>query len=160
MGYRDDNILADDRVDAALKRLLDTDMALPRAAVPPDLVARTLNRLPPVPPARAAQHQATRRRQIRIGAVCLAIPIVLVAVWNVGSVVGSAPQMAFMFGDGRSGASSALLSVQLAVKPFWNTLGSLNRGLLAGGLLLAAVAAALWWRLVRGLSRTDDLEDV
>jgi len=159
MGYRDDNILADDRADAALKRLLDTDMALPRAA-PPDLVARTLNRLPPVPPARAAQHQATRRRQMRIGAACLAVPLVLVAVWNVVSVVGSAPQMAFLFGDGRSGASSALLSVQLAAKPFWNTLGSLNRTLLAGGLLLAAGGAALWWRLVRNSTRTDDLEDV
>ncbi len=159
MGYRDDEILADDRADLALKRLLATDITQPRTAVPGDLVARTLNRLPPVPPAQAAQHQASRRRQMRLGAIFLAVPIVLVALWNLGSVVGNAPQMAFLFGDGRTGASSALLSVQLAAKPFWNTLGSLNRALLIGGLLLAAGAVALWWRLVRG-TRADDLEDV
>lgn len=80
MGYRDDDILADDRADLALKRLLATDIAQPRTAVPGDLVARTLNRLPPVPPAQAAQHQASRRRQMRLGAIFLAVPIVLCTV--------------------------------------------------------------------------------
>jgi hypothetical protein len=147
MGYRDDDIVDQDRADAALRRALERLQALEAAPPPPDLVTKTARRLPAVPPAIAARQLARRAllgAALRLGAV---VALALVLLLGVASVLGIGGRLALLFGDGGVGLSRALLTVQLLAKPLWHSLGM-------GGALPVAVAAAvgagwLWWWTLR-----------
>ena len=146
MGYRDDDIVDQDRADAALRRALERLQALD-AAPPPDLVTKTVRRLPAVPPAVAARQQAQRAFLGAALRLAAALALALVLLLGIASVLGAGGRLALLFGDGGAGLSRALLTVQLLAKPLWHSLG-------IGGALPLAVAAAvgagwLWWWMLR-----------
>jgi hypothetical protein len=149
MGSRDDNFLNDDRADEAFRRLLARLGQPAQVEPPPDIVTRSIRRLPDMPPALAAT-QARRRVAIRralwaavLGGLAL---VVALGAWNV--VSGGAP-IAMLFGDGAGGLSRWLLTLHLLAKPLLGALGALGAPLLAGGLAAAAGIAGLWWWLLR-----------
>jgi len=149
MGSRNNHVTDDHRHDELLLRLLERS-GQPMAAAPPaDLVTRTLRRLPQEPPAiagRAAARRANRNLALR---VALAIVLALLGLLGVWSVLGGGPSLALMFGDGVSGLSRTLLTVELLAKPLLRTAGA------RGGLWMLAALVALvgigwvWWRLLR-----------
>ena len=148
MEHRNDNLLEDDHTDAALRRLIEVAPA-PTGVSSVDLVARTLHRLPTVPPAVVAQSQrdlARRNRLLRRITVAL---ILFVAVFNIWSVAGHGPQMAFALGDGQSGLSSVLLGLQLAAKPLWYSIRALNPAVIGGAIIIAGISIWLARRLVQ-----------
>ncbi len=150
MGHRDDRLerlAADERAEAALRRALALLDEPQLAEPPPDLVARSMRRLPNMTPAesaRVAQRLAAIRLAMRLGLLALALLILLLGL---AGLAGS--QLALLFGDGGAGLSRALLTLQLLAKPVWRAVGSLG----AAGLVSASTAlvggAALWWWLVR-----------
>lgn len=149
MGRRDDNFIDDDQVDHAVRRMLERRSDPIQLAPPPDLVTRTLRRLPPVPPAAAAQAERWQRVQRRaLGGLAgfMALMVAALSVWN---VAGNGPELALVFGDGSGGISKLLLTLHLAVKPLWNTLAA--AGMLAFALAGVAVVGGgwLWWWLIR-----------
>jgi hypothetical protein len=148
MGSRNDNFIDDERDDAALRRLLarlDQPAAVPP---PPDLVTRTLRLLPSGSPAIAARN-AARRTAIRlVSLVALAGALALVGLLGIWSAVGGGPSLALLFGDGASGLSRILLTLELLAKPLLRTVAASGFGLLAGLVALAG-AGWLWWRLLQ-----------
>ena len=150
MGHRDnrlDGLTADERAEAALRRALALLGEPQLAEPPPDLVARSLRRLPNITPAEAArviQRLAAIRLALRLGLLALALLILLLGL---AGLAGG--QLALLFGDGGAGLSRALLTLQLLAKPIWRAVGSVG----VAGMVSAAAAlvggAALWWRLVR-----------
>ena len=149
MGRRDNNFLDDERADAALRRLLARLGQPAQVDPPPDLVTRIARQLPTEPPALAARRMAQRaalRMAVRtvVGAV-----LVLVALLSVWSTLGGGPQIALLFGDGGSGFSRVLLTLQLLAKPLLRTVGAVGLPSLLAGAAALAGAAWLWWQLVR-----------
>lgn len=150
MGHRDDRLerlTPDERAEAALRRALALLDEPQLAEPPPDLVARSMRRLPNMTPAgaaRVAQRLRAIRLAIRLGLLGLAL---LVLLLGLAGLAGG--QLALLFGDGGAGLSRALLTLQLLAKPLWRAVGSVG----VAGLVSAAAAlvggAALWWRLVR-----------
>lgn len=158
MGDRNDNIIDDERADAVLRRTLARDgMDVP---APPHLVARALERLPPVPPAEAARRVSVRRRNRVVAISSVLVPLALLALLNVWSVAARGPQMAFMFGDGRSGVSSALLGLHLTAKPLWNTLRSVEPIFLLSGFVGIAACVFALRRLVRHFQNQYEAEEL
>jgi hypothetical protein len=112
-------------------------------------VTRTLRRLPQELPAvagQAAARHASRRFALR---VTLAVALALIGLLGIWSVLGSGPSLALMFGDGVSGLSRALLTVELLAKPLLRTAGAGGGLWLLAGLLALAGVGWLWWRLLR-----------
>lgn len=148
MGHRNDDFV-DERADTRFRQALARLQALDQVAPPPDLVARTARRLPAAPPEIAAR-QVARRAALGIGArVAVAGLVALIALLGVAGVFGAGERLARLFGDGSSGISRALLTVQLLAKPLWHSVGSGGAALLVAGVLGLAGAAWLWWWVLR-----------
>ena len=146
MGYRDDDILDDERADAQMRRALQRIQALDQLAPPPDLVTRSARRLPDAPPAVAAR-VAARRRLLRSALALAALGLIaLLALVGLASLVGGSPLVARLFGDGGAGLSRGLLMIQLLAKPLWHSLGAAP---FVSGLVALAGAAWLWWWALR-----------
>jgi len=149
MGYRDDDFLSDERADARFREALGRLQALDPAAPPPDLVTRTARRLPAVPPEIAARQIARRAALGLVARVVLAGLVALVALLGLAGVFGAGERLARLFGDGGSGISRALLTIQLLAKPLWHSVGSGGTALLVAGVVGLAGAAWLWWWALR-----------
>jgi hypothetical protein len=148
MGYRDDSLSAEERAEAALRRALAQLGEPATLEPPPALVSRTARRLPALSPAqaaRAAQAAALMRLLTRAGA---ALVVALVVLAGALSMLGG-EWLARLFGDGSTGLSRTLLTVQLLAKPLWRTVGAVSPAQLAVGVALVAGGAALWWWLAR-----------
>jgi hypothetical protein len=149
MGYRNDDFINDERADAGLRQALERMQALDRLTPPPDLVTRTARRLPAAPPAVAAR-QIARRAALRFAArIVIAGVVALIALFGVVGVFGGGERLAQLFGDGGSGMSRALLTIQLLAKPLWHSIGSGGAAVLVAGILALAGAAWLWWWTLR-----------
>ncbi len=149
MGRRDDDFLDDERVDAAVRRMLTRIGEPAPVPPPPDLVTRAARRLPAELPLIAAR-QAARRRVVKmtLGAALLSI-VALVALSGIMSALGLQSPVVMLVGDGGSGLSRALLMLQLLAKPLLRSFGSVAAPLLVGGSLAFAVAGWVWWWLLR-----------
>ncbi len=149
MGSRDNHVIADQRHDELLLRLLERSGQPSAALPPPDLVTRALRRLPQELPAvarRAAARCASRRLTLR---VTLALALALIGLLGIWSMLGGGLSRALIFGDGASGLSRALLTVELLAKPLLRTAGADGGLWMLAGLLALAGAGWLWWRLLR-----------
>jgi hypothetical protein len=146
MGYRNDDFIDDERADAKLRQALERLQALDQLPPPADLVTRTARRLPAAPPALAAR-QIARRAVWRATAIAGAVAL-LVLLGAIG-VFGGGERLARLFGDGGSGVSRVLLTIQLLAKPLWHSVGSGGAVLLATGVVALAAAAWLWWWALR-----------
>jgi len=149
MGNRDYNVIDDRHDEEVLRRLLERSGQPVAAPAPPDLVTRTLRRLPQQPPAAAAR--AATRRAVRRVALrwALAGVLSLIGVLRIWSVLGAGPSLALMFGDGVSGLSRALLTLELLAKPLLRTAGAGGGLFMLAGLLALAGAGWLWWRILQ-----------
>jgi hypothetical protein len=142
-------MIDEQRHDELLLRLLERSGQPAAAAPPPDLVTRTLQRLPPELPAIAGQAVA-RRARLRLALRALVTSVLaLVGMLGVWSVLGGGPSLALMFGDGVSGLSRALLAVELLAKPLLHTAGAGGGLWMLAGMLALAGAIWLWWRLLQ-----------
>jgi hypothetical protein len=142
-------MIDDQRYDELLLRLLERSGQPAAVPPPPDLVTRTLRRLPPVLPVvagQAAARRAGRRLALR---VTLALALALVGLLGIWSVLGGGPALALLFGDGVSGLSRALLTVELLAKPLLRTAGAGGGLWMLAALLALAGVGWLWWRLLR-----------
>jgi hypothetical protein len=149
MGYRNDDLLDAERADAALRRALERLHALDQIEAPPDLVARTARRLPNISPAGAAR-QAAQRAALRIGLrLAIAGMVALLALLGVVGIFGGGSRLALLLGDGGSGLSRALLTIQLLAKPLWHTVGAGGAALLVSGMAALAGGCWLWWWTLR-----------
>jgi hypothetical protein len=149
MGSRDNHVIDDRRHDELLLRLLERS-GQPSAAPPPaDLVTRTLRLLPQELPAVAGQAAARRAGRRLVLRVTLAGSLALIGLFGIWSVLGGGPSLALMFGDGVSGLSRALLTVELLAKPLLRTAWAGGGQWMLAGLLALAGAGWLWWRLLR-----------
>ena len=149
MGSRDNHVIDDQRHDELLLRLLERS-GQPSAVPPPaDLVTRTLRRLPQELPAIAGQAAARRTRRRSALRVTLALALALIGLLGIGSVLGGGPSLALKFGDGVSGISRVLLTVELLAKPLLRTAGVAGGLWMLAGLLALAGIGWLWWRLLR-----------
>jgi hypothetical protein len=147
MGSRDNHILDDQRHDELLLRLLERSGQPAPVPPPPDLVTKTLRLLPPELPAvagHAAARRALRRRTLRVALVAALALIGGLGIW---SAVGGGPSLALLFGNGVSGISRALLTVELLAKPLLHIVGG-GLWMLAGLLALVGVGW-LWLRLLQ-----------
>lgn len=148
MGYRENNDI-DEPSEEALRRALSRLGSIQTLEPPPDVVARTMRRLPSAPPAAAAR--ATARRRMRrltllvIGS-CLIIPFAFISLL---SVFGLGPSPALLIGDGSSGLSRLLLVLQLLSKPLLGAIVSVAPELIVGSLVVALMSGWLWWKLVQ-----------
>jgi hypothetical protein len=149
MGNRDNNVIDDQRDDQALRRLLERSGQPADLPPPPDLVTRTFRRLPQEPPAGAARAAARRAGQQLALRLALAGALALIGLIGIWSALGGGPSLALLFGDGVSGLSRALLTLELLAKPLLRTAGT-GGGLWAlAGLLALCGAGGLWWRLLQ-----------
>jgi hypothetical protein len=149
MGNRDNHLIDDRRDDEVLRRLLERSGQPAPAQPPPDLVTRALRRLPSEPPAaaaRAAARRAVRRLVLRWA---LGGALALIALLGIWSVLGPGPSLALMFGDGVSGLSRVLLTLELLAKPLLRTTAASGGLAMLAGLLALAGTAGLWWRMLR-----------
>jgi len=142
-------VIDDQRHDELLLRLLERS-GQPSVVPPPaDLVTRTLRRLPQELPAIAGQAAARRTRRRSALRVTLALALALIGLLGIGSVLGGGPSLALKFGDGVSGISRVLLTVELLAKPLLRTAGVAGGLWMLAGLLALAGIGWLWWRLLR-----------
>jgi hypothetical protein len=149
MGSRDNHVIDDQQYDQLLLRLLERSGQPAAAEPPPDLVTRTLRVLPQELPAvagRAAARRAGRRLVVR---VMLALFMLLIALLGIWSVLGGGPSLALMIGNGVSGLSRVLLTLELLAKPLLRTAGVGDGLWMLAGLLALAGVGWLWWRLLR-----------
>jgi hypothetical protein len=149
MGSRDNHIIDDQRHDELLLRLLERSGQPAAVAPPPDLVTSTLRRLPQELPAitwKAAMRRAQRRLVLR--ALFLGL-LALISLFGIWSVLGGGVSLALMFGNGVSGLSRVLLTVELLAKPLLRTAGTGGGLWMLAGLLALAGVGWLWWRLLR-----------
>jgi len=132
-----------------LLRLLERSGQPAAMMPPPDLVTRTLRRLPHEMPAVAAQTAAHRaRRRLALRAV-LASVLALIGLLGIWSVLGGGPSLALLVGNGVSGLSRALLTVELLSKPLLRTAGAGGGLWMLAELLVLAGVGWLWWQLLR-----------
>ena len=149
MGSRDNHVIDDQRHDELLLRLLERSGQPAAASPPPDLVTRTLRRLPqeqPAVAARAAARRAARRVALRAALTGVLALIGLLGIW---SVLGGGGALALLFGNGVSGLSRALLTVELLAKPLLRTAGAGGGLWMLAGLLALVGVGWLWWRLLQ-----------
>lgn len=149
MGRGDDFFLDDNQADDAMRRVLTTLGELAVHTPPPNLVTRTLRRLPPEPP-EAVARRAERHRRIRAAMTAawagLALIFAGLGLWG---LLGGGLQLAALFGDGSAGLSRAILTWSLLMKPLVRSGALMNPAVL--GTLLAAAAGGswLWWWVVQ-----------
>jgi hypothetical protein len=148
MGSRDNQHLDDHRYDELLLRLLERSGQPVAVAPPPDLVTRTLGRLPHELPAIAGQIAARRARRRSALWAALASVLVLIAILGIANVLGG-PSLTLLFGSGGSGLSRALLTIELVAKPLLRTAGASGGLWMLAGLLALAGVALLWWRMLQ-----------
>ena len=149
MGHRDDDFLNDERADAALRRVLARLGEPVQVAPPPDLVTGTARLLPSEPPAlaaRSAQRKAALRLVLRVSLFSI---LALVLLLGLSIALGAEPRIAMLFGDGGSGISRALLTLQLLAKPLLRTVLLVGAPFLLAGIVAVASAGWLWWWLLR-----------
>jgi hypothetical protein len=79
----------------------------------------------------------------------LAGALALIGLLGIASVLGAGTSLALMFGDGVSGLSRVLLTLELLAKPLLRTTAAGGLLVMLAGLLALAGAAALWWRMLR-----------
>jgi hypothetical protein len=149
MGSRDNRVIDDQRYDELLLRLLERSGQPAVVEPPPDLVTRTMRLLPHEVPAAAGQAAMRRARRRLILRAILTIAVVLIAAFGIWSVLGGGPSLALIIGDGVSGLSRVLLTVQLLAKPLLRTAGIGDGLWMMAGLLALAGLGWLWWRLLR-----------
>jgi hypothetical protein len=149
MGSRDNRVIDDQRYDELLLRLLERSGQPAVVEQPPDLVTRTMRLLPHEVPAAAGQAAMRRARRRLILRAILTIAVVLIAAFGIWSVLGGGPSLALIIGDGVSGLSRVLLTVQLLAKPLLRTAGIGDGLWMMAGLLALAGLGWLWWRLLR-----------
>jgi hypothetical protein len=149
MGYRNDDFIDDERADARLRQALERLHALNQLPPPPDLVTRTVRRLPAVPPVLAARQIVRRAAWRLVARLAISGAVALLALLGVIGVFGGGERVARLFGDGGSGVSRALLTIQLLAKPLWHSIGSGGAALLTTGVVVLLGAAWLWWRALR-----------
>lgn len=148
MGNGHDHFIDDERSDAAIRRVLGLVDEPRLIDPPPDLVTRTLRRLPAEPPALAARRlagRAWRRTALSLGAGALVLTLALL---NLLSDAGVLPTSALILGDGSGGLSRVLLTLHLLTKPLLHSL-AVDPLVLLGSAVLAALGGGLWWWLVR-----------
>jgi hypothetical protein len=105
--------------------------------------------LPAEPPAVAARN-SDRRAAIGLAlGLALIVAVALVALAGIWSVVSGGPPLAVLFGNGASGLSRALLTIELLAKPLLRTVGAGGALWLLAGLTAMAAAGWLWWRLLQ-----------
>jgi hypothetical protein len=105
--------------------------------------------LPAEPPAIAARNSDRRAAIGLVLRLALIIAVALVALAGIWSAVAGGPSLAVLFGDGTSGLSRALLTIELLAKPLLRTVGAGGVLWLLAGLVAIAGAAWLWWRLLQ-----------
>jgi len=149
MGSRDNYVKDDQRHDELLLRLLERSGQPAAAVPPPDLVTRTLQRLPRELPAVAGQAAARRAVRRLVLRAMLAGALVLIGLLGIWSVLGGGLSLALMFGNGVGGLSRALLTMELLAKPLLRTAGTGGGLWMLAGLLALAGVGWLWWRLLR-----------
>lgn len=148
MGYRDDTFIDDHRADEAIRQVLAHIGEPAFVAPPPDLVTRTLRRLPPEPPGAAAARLA-RQRIWRLTLTAIALGLLgLVALVSALGVLGMGPPLAMLFGNGGSGISRTLLTFDLLAKPLLGVVGAVAAPL-SLGCALSILAMVLAWRRLR-----------
>src|SRR5207249_1251499 len=94
----------------------------------------------------AAARRAVRRLALR---VMLAVVLALISLAGIWSVLGGGPSLALLFGNGVSGLSRTLLTVELLAKPLLRTVGAGGGLWMLAGLLALVGVGWLWWRLLR-----------
>ncbi len=149
MGSRENHVIDDGRHDQLLRRLLERSGQPAIVAPPSDLVTRTLRLLPQELPAVAGQsaaRRAVRRLALR---VILAAALALIGMVGIWSVLGGGPSLALLFGNGVSGLSRLLLTVELLAKPLLRTAGAGGGLWMLAGLLALVGVIWLWWQLLR-----------
>lgn len=149
MGNRENHLVDDRRDDEVLRRLLERSGQPVAAQPPPDLVTRALRQLPQEPPAAAARSAARRAIRRLVLRWALVGVLALIGLLGLGSVLGAGPSLALMFGDGVSGISRVLLTLELLAKPLLRTTTAAGGLAMLAGLLALAGAAGLWWRMLR-----------
>jgi len=142
-------MIDDQRQDELLRRLLELSGQPAAVAPPPDLVTSTLRRLPQDLPAMAGVAATRRSRRRLVLRVILAGVLALIGVLGIWSVLGGGPSLALMFGNGVSGLSRVLLTVELLAKPLLRTAGTGGGLWMLAGLLALTGVGWLWWRLLR-----------
>jgi hypothetical protein len=149
MGRRDDRFLDDERADVALQRLLARAGEPSQVSPPADLIVRAARRLPAAPPSLAAR-RIRRRQTVRLALIVVICGLVaLVGLASLLDVLAGHDQLARLFGSGGSGISRVVLTLQLLVKPALRAIGAVGVPLLIVGSVAIAVAAWLWWWLLR-----------
>ncbi len=146
MGSRDDRVIGDERADALMRRLLAR--ADEPALAPPDLVTRSIRRLPAAPPALAAR-QSVRRRMLRIAITAAMLgAAALVALVGLAGTISGNSQLALLFGDGSQGLSHVLLTLHLLAKPIVRAFGQVGIPVLLASVFALLAGGWLWWRLL------------
>jgi hypothetical protein len=149
MGRRNDDFVDHERADRALRQLLARAGEPTQLAPPPDLVTRTMRRLPAAPPAQVARVEARRRAVRLMAGVFVVGAIVALALLGLADVLNGGLRLALLFGDGGGGLSRVLLTLSLLAKPLLYTVGSVGAPLLLAGGAALIGAGWLWWRLIQ-----------
>ncbi len=148
MGNRHDHLLDDDRADVAMRRVLASVGEPAQIEPPPDLVSRTLRRLPAAAPASVARTAAARRLLRATLALGFGALLLALALLNLlGGFSPSSPLMA-MLGDGGSGIGRVLLTLHLLTKPLLRSI-TVDSLVLLGSALVALAGGWMWWTLIR-----------
>jgi hypothetical protein len=100
------------------------------------------------PPAIAGQIAARHARRRLALRASLASVLALIGVLGIANVLGG-PSLALQFGNGVSGLSRALLTVELVAKPLLRTAGASGGLWMLAGLLALAGVGWLWWRMLQ-----------
>jgi hypothetical protein len=149
MGSRDNHLIDDRRHDELLLSLLARSGQPAAAPSPADLVTRTLRQLPQEPPAIAGRAFARRARRRLVLRLMLVAALGLFGVLGIWSALGGGASLALMFGDGVSGLSRTLLTVELLAKPLLRIAGAGSGLWMLAGLLALVGIGWLWWQLLR-----------
>lgn len=148
MGNRHDHLLDDDRADTAIRRVLASVGEPVQIEPPPDLVSRTLRRLPAAPPIHAARAANTRHLLRRALAVSLGTLLLVLSLLNLLDGFSPNSPLMTLLGDGGSGLGRLLLTLHLLAKPLLHSI-TMDSLLLLGSALVALAGSWLLWLLVR-----------
>jgi len=149
MGRRDDKLTAAEEAaaDRAMRALLGQRSEPTALPPPPNLVERSMARLPHLPPAaarRAEGRRALRRRSAAWGSAFAMLLLSSLGLWGI-LVNSNGPALLFGGPDTRLG--EVALIVTLAAKPLVALLLSLSTPSLLVGALAVLACGWLWWRL-------------
>jgi hypothetical protein len=148
MGSRNNPFVKKERADVAMQRVLREFNQPTMPEPPPDLVSRTLKRLPNMPPAQAARMLRRKQRVRTLVRVVLFLCSIFIAVVGCVALLGGT-QWALLFGNGESGVSRIWLMSALALKPLTHTIGLSQPSIVAVALVFITISMACWWWLIR-----------